>query len=251
MNTVLQARRVNKIFRMNGNQNQVLKSVDLDINKGDFLSVMGPSGSGKSTLMYNISGMDRMTSGSVEFLGKKIEELSEKELARLRLTKMGFIFQQIHLLKNLSIRDNIIVSALLSKINSKEVVNKRADDLMHRTGIHELGNNSITQASGGQLQRAAICRALINEPEVVFGDEPTGALNSKASKEIMDILEEINRMGTTVVLVTHDIKVAARTRRVIFLRDGELVGEYNHGEEELDQKEKEEFLHEWLLARGF
>ena len=253
MNNILEVKKLNKIFSVNKNQNHVLKDVSLEIEQGEFVSVMGPSGSGKSTFLYNISGMDRMTGGSVVFNQQKLETLSEDKLSRLRLRKMGFIFQQIHLLKNLTIKDNIIVSAYLAKERSRKEIALKAMELMEKTGIAELAHNDITQASGGQLQRAAICRALINDPDIIYGDEPTGALNSKSANEIMDILAGINASGTTILLVTHDVKVASKTERVIFMLDGEIAGEYQLGKyvkENNDDKGREEELLQWLVKMG-
>jgi putative ABC transport system ATP-binding protein len=214
---------------------------------------MGPSGSGKSTLLYNISGMDRMTSGSVLFNGHELSTLSEQALSRLRLTGMGFVFQHIHLLKNLSIFDNVILPAYLAKKCSRKAINHRAVELMEKVGIADLANHDITQASGGQLQRVGICRALINEPDIVFGDEPTGALDSRAAGEIMDLFDDINRSGTTILLVTHDLKVASRTERVLYMLDGRVISERNLGKFSgtLDEsKAREEQLSRWLLEMG-
>lgn len=254
MTKLLETVDLNKKFVLGkDNEQHVLKDVDVQIEKGEFVSVMGPSGSGKSTLLYNISGMDRMTSGSVVFDGQELSVLSEEELSELRLTEMGFIFQHIHLLKNLSIFDNIILSAYLAQDRSRERVNQRADELMERVGIAELANHEVTQASGGQLQRVGICRALINKPAILFGDEPTGALNSSAAGEIMDLLAEINRSGTTILLVTHNAKVAARTERVLFMLDGKIVSERQLGKYtgNGDIKIREEDLSSWLLDLGF
>jgi putative ABC transport system ATP-binding protein len=253
MNTLLESRNLTKNYRVGAdNEISVLRGVDLHIERGEFVSVMGPSGSGKSTLLYNICGMDRMTSGEVTFNGRGLAGLSEPELARLRLTEMGFIFQQIHLLRNLSIFDNIVLSGYLANGRRRSEVNAAARDLMKRTGIEELADNTITQASGGQLQRVGICRALINHPEIIFGDEPTGALNSRTSREIMDLLDEINRSGTTVMLVTHDVRVAARTHRVLLMMDGEVVSEKALGAMthpgEISAREEE--LSSWLLEKG-
>lgn len=255
MINILESRDLSKSVASNKqHQHPILKNVNLSIKKGEFVSVMGPSGSGKSTLLYNISGMDRMTSGQVFFNGKDLSTLSENELSSLRLTKMGFIFQHIHLLKNLNILDNIILSAYLAKTASRKQVNQRALELMKKTGIAELANHDITQASGGQLQRVAICRALINNPNIVFGDEPTGALNSKSAAEIMEILADINHSGTTIMLVTHDVKVAAKTERVIFMLDGNIVSECYLGKykrENQDIKARESRLSSWLMEMGF
>ena len=258
MNVLLETKQLNKTYVVGKqNEHQVLKEVDLKIHSGEFVSVMGPSGSGKSTLLYNICGMDKMSGGSVKFKNRELSALSEKELAALRLTEMGFIFQQIHLLKNLSIFDNIILSGYLAQSGgrgqSRGKVRKRAVELMRKTGIAELAKNDISQASGGQLQRVGICRALINQPDIIFGDEPTGALNSKSSDEIMSLLADFNSTGTTVMLVTHDVKVAAKTERVLFMMDGRIVAEKQMGKYSGngDIKAREEALSAWLLEQGF
>ncbi|QQO07984.1 ABC transporter ATP-binding protein [Breznakiella homolactica] len=255
MNYILEAKELCKIYSTGKNNSQeILKKVDIAITQGEFISVMGPSGSGKSTLLYNVSGMDAASSGTVVFDGAEITALREKDLAAIRLTRMGFVFQQFNLLKNLSIFDNIILSAYMAKKESREEINARAWALMERTGIKDLADSDITQVSGGQLQRAAICRALISNPPIVFGDEPTGALNSKASREIMDIFAEINALGTTVMLVTHDVKVASRSERVLYMTDGVIAAEKHLGKfnkETSNEKSREEELSDWLMNQGF
>ena len=254
MNTVLEAKNLCKTYVVNKREHTVLNNVSLQIQAGEFVAVMGPSGSGKSTLLYNISGMDKMTSGSVLFKGTELADLSEKEMSTLRLQEMGFVFQQINLLKNLGIIDNIVVSAYMAKNGSRQAINHYARELMARTGIAELADNDITQASGGQLQRVAICRALINKPDIIFGDEPTGALNSKSANEIMAILGDINESGTTIMLVTHDVKVAAKTERVLFMRDGRIEGDFQLGKLQAAQQnsnEREQKLLGWLLQMGW
>ncbi len=243
MNTLLESVNLNKTYRVDArNEQQVLFDVNLRVEAGEFVSVMGPSGSGKSTLLYALCGMDRVDSGSVRFAGGTpeslvtLETLPEKELARLRLERMGFVFQEIHLLRNLTVMDNVILSGYLSGRRPRGEVNARGRALLERTGIAELAGRRITQASGGQLQRVGICRALINEPDILFGDEPTGALNSRASEEIMDLLTEVNCDGTTVLLVTHDVRVAARTHRVLLMKDGRLVSEQRPGPVEDDDE---------------
>ena len=226
MSNILEARSMNKKVELGkDNELHILKDINLEVEKGEFVSVMGPSGSGKSTLLYNISGMDRITSGSVKFKGREISSLKEEELAKIRLESMGFIFQDINLLKNLSLIDNVMFPALVSKDANKNAVNQKAKKLLKMTGIEKLADNNITQGSGGQLQRVGICRALINDPDIIFGDEPTGALDSKSTEEIMSILAEINKKGTTIMLVTHDVKVAAKTERILFMVDGNIVAQ--------------------------
>jgi putative ABC transport system ATP-binding protein len=255
MSVILESKGLNKSYPIGkSNKVNVLKDVNLQVKQGEFIAVMGPSGSGKSTLLYNICGMDRMSSGSVVFNGTELGNLGEKELSKLRLNNMGFIFQQIHLLRNLSVFDNIILSGYLARNLNRSEINKRAIQLMEQTGIIELKHNDITQASGGQLQRVGICRALINNPDIVFGDEPTGALDSKASEEIMGLLGGINEAGTTVLLVTHDIKVAARTKRVLYMIDGRIAAEIDLGTRSKDKEEckvREARLSAWLQEQGF
>ncbi len=254
MSALLKSESLSKSYTLGkNNELPVLKEVDLEIEKGEFVAVMGPSGSGKSTLLYNICGMDRMSAGSVLFQGRELAGLSEKELAALRLTEMGFIFQQIHLLKNLTIFDNIILSGYLTAGKERTLVDQRARELMELTGIAPLADNAVTQASGGQLQRVGICRALINEPDILFGDEPTGALDSKSAGEIMELLQRINDAGTTIMLVTHDIKVASRSERVLFMLDGRLTAEKRLGKPSGDgqaARAREEDLTAWLIEQG-
>lgn len=202
--------------------NQVLKDVSFQVADGEFVAVMGQSGCGKSTLLYCVSGMDSPASGEILFDGRKMLSLSEQETERLRLKRMGFIFQKANFLKNLSVADNIVFPAFQLGEKSRSDIRKTAEELMERLGILSVADHDIRQVSGGQLQRAAICRSMINRPDILFGDEPTGALNSSATREVMDIISGINRDGTTVMLVTHDSNVAARADRVIYLEDGQI-----------------------------
>lgn len=214
-----------KSFGEGDERRNVLDGVSVHINVGEFVAVMGPSGSGKSTLMFALSGTDGINGGKVVVDGQDLSELGEKELSDVRRTKMGFVFQQPTMLKNLNILDNILLPALRDNRKNTADLTKKARALMKRVGIQELEKRDMTQVSGGQLQRAGICRALVNSPRIIFGDEPTGALNSTSAQEIMDIFSEINGEGTAVMLVTHDAKVAARTQRIMFMRDGAIVSE--------------------------
>ena len=202
----------------------MLKNVNLEVKEGEMVAIMGPSGSGKSTLLYAISGMDRATSGQVLFEGKDLTKLSEKELAKIRLDEMGFIFQQMYMMKNLTILDNIVLPAAESKKSreSREEKQERGEQLMRKMGIIEIADNDINEVSGGQLQRACICRSMMNRPKLLFADEPTGALNRTSSNEVMDELVKLNNEGTTIVMVTHDAKVAAKCGRVLFIVDGNI-----------------------------
>ena len=209
---ILEVKDLCKTYIVNKRQNNVLKNVNLTISEGEMVAVMGPSGSGKSTLLYTVSGMDSVTAGDVRFCGKSIAQMKEKELAELRLDEMGFIFQQMYMLKNLTVLDNIVLPAVQSKKRTesrKEIVD-RAHGLMRKLGIIDIADNDINEVSGGQLQRACICRSMINDPKMIFADEPTGALNRTSSDEVMEELAKLNSDGTTIMLVTHDVKVAAR-----------------------------------------
>lgn len=246
-----------KTYVINKRQNNVLRNVNLEIKEGEMVAVMGPSGSGKSTLLYAVSGMDEPTAGKVSFFGRDISSLSSSEMSDVRLDEMGFIFQQMYMLKNLSIYDNIILPAYQSKQNKgrekRAEINRRAKKLMKKLGISEIAENDINEVSGGQLQRACICRSLINNPKMIFADEPTGALNQQNSKEVMRELNRINAEGTTVMLVTHDMKVAAKTDRVLYIEDGNIKGEYSFGKftSEEETKERERQISAWLMEMGF
>ena len=228
-NTVLEAKDLCKTYIVEGNSNNVLQNINLSIEEGEFVSIMGPSGSGKSTLLYTISGMDDASAGQIMFDGEDISKLSDKEMTKKRLLKMGFIFQQMYMMKKLCIMDNIVLPGYQAKLKSREEVNKQAEDLMRRLGIIDLAEREITEVSGGQLQRACLARALINNPKVLFADEPTGALNSKASKEVLDEMVKANREGATILMVTHSEKVAANSDRILYLVDGNIKGELVFG----------------------
>lgn len=253
MNTVLQTKGLCKTYIVNKRQNNVLKNIDLSVEEGEMLAVMGPSGSGKSTLLYCVSGMDRATAGEVTFNGKNTAKLKDKELARLRLDEMGFIFQQMYMMKKLSIIDNIILPGFQAKLKPRDEVRKYAEELMRKVDIIDTADREITEVSGGQLQRACLCRALINHPKVLFADEPTGALNSKASMDVMNRLLEANRAGTTVLMVTHSEKVASISDRIIYLVDGNIQGELSLGKkgdgEEIGKRERK--VRTWLEEMGW
>ena len=255
MAVILETRDLCKTYVIDKRQNHVLKNVNFKVEDGEMVAIMGPSGSGKSTLLYSISGMDQISSGQVFFRGKDITKLSQNELALLRLDEMGFIFQQMYMLKNLTVLDNIILPACQSdkiKESKKETV-ERGQDLMRKLGIINIADNDINEVSGGQLQRACICRSMINKPNMIFADEPTGALNRTSSDEVMDELTKINEEGTTIMLVTHDVKVAAKCSRVIYFVDGNIKGEYHFDGEDAKAslRERERTLSNWLMEMGW
>ena len=250
----LESRELTKTYYSTDPPTEVLRGIDLTVRAGEFLVVMGASGSGKSTLLYSISGMDRPTSGNVTLEGRELTSLSDAEMSNVRLTRMGFVFQQPRFLSNLDVRDNILLPALkgVARGKDKNTAIARVDALMERFGITQIAGHGITQVSGGQMQRASICRALAGEPSVLFADEPTGSLNSSMSGEVMDTLTDVHRSGSTIVMVTHDPGVAARGDRVIYLRDGVLVDSNEMGpwQEEKAQQREDDLL-AWLRNLGF
>lgn len=254
MTTILDVKDLCKTYVINKRQNNVLKNVNFHVDEGEMIAVMGPSGSGKSTLLYAVSGMDCITAGEVKFCGKDIACMNLNELANLRLNEMGFIFQQMYMLKNLSVLDNIILPACQSdKIReSRRETTERGCALMRKLGIIDIADNDINEVSGGQLQRACICRSMINKPKMIFADEPTGALNRSSSDEVMEELNNLNADGTTIMLVTHDVKVAAKCTRILYIVDGNIKGEYNldkYNKSKLHDRERA--LNGWLMEMGW
>ena len=253
----LNVRNLCKTYINNKRQINVLRNVDLEIEEGETVGIMGPSGSGKTTLLYTVSGMDSATAGSVEFFGRNMSGLTAGEMSDLRLTEMGFVFQQMYMLKNLSIYDNIILPACQSpegrSREGRERINDRAKVLMHKLGISEIAGNDINEVSGGQLQRACICRSLINCPKIIFADEPTGSLNKQNSIEVMEELNHIHAEGTSILLVTHDMKVASRCSRVLYIEDGNIRDEIALGgwKETEDPRQRERVLNDWLIKLGW
>ena len=250
---ILEVKDLCKTYIVNKRQNNVLKNVNFTIGEGEMVAVMGPSGSGKSTLLYAVSGMDSLTAGEVNFCGKNIAGMGERELADLRLDEMGFIFQQMYMLKNLTILDNIILPATQSKKQRepRRETARRGQDFMRRLGIIDIADNDINEVSGGQLQRACICRSMINDPKMIFADEPTGALNRTSSDEVMEELVKLNSEGTTIMLVTHDVKVAAKCTRVMYIVDGNIKGEYDLSNASTQMRDRERALNNWLLELGW
>jgi len=250
-NTIISTNKLCKTFSSEGLQQHVLKNLDLEIREGDFTVIMGPSGAGKSTLLYALSGMDKPTLGEINFAGKKISDLSDDKLAVFRRDNCGFVFQQIHLLDNMSIMDNVLVSGYLVSRNRKAVADRTAE-LLKRLGLDEtIWGKFPAQVSGGEAQRAGIARALINNPKIVFADEPTGALNSTFGNAVLDALSEVHEQGQSVVMVTHDLRSAMRGNRVLYLRDGVIRGECELGKYVSGDRERHEKLSVFLEEMGW
>ncbi len=250
-NVIISTNKLCKTFSSGGTQQHVLKNLDIEIYEGDFTVIMGSSGAGKSTLLYALSGMDKPTLGFIEFYGKEITKLSNDKLAVFRRSNCGFVFQQMFLLDNMSILDNILVSGLLLSKDRKEI-SERAKEFLTQVGLDEtIWRKFPTQLSGGEVQRAAIVRALINQPKVVFADEPTGSLNSAAGKAVLDLLTEINNKGQSVIMVTHDLKSARRGNRILYMRDGVIHGAYDLGKYASGDRERYTKLQGFLSEMGW
>ncbi|MDU2148367.1 MAG: ABC transporter ATP-binding protein [Paeniclostridium sordellii] len=251
MKSIIKARGLCKSFILGKTANNVLKNINLDIYEGDFTVIMGSSGSGKSTLLYSISTMDNPSAGNLELLGKDITNLNEKEATEIRNKYISFVFQSINLLYDLTIKENITYTGYLNN-KDKKSVNKKAEELIDRLELKEVENKYPSEISGGQQQRVAIARALINTPKVIFGDEPTGALNSSTGKKVLDILTELNNEGQSIVMVTHDLKAASRASRLIYLKDGRIDGDLDLGKfNEKDLEGREEKIFQFIKSRGW
>ena len=249
--------RMKKLLRVeNLTKENILHQITFDMEQGEMLAVMGPSGSGKSTLLYNVAGMDQPTAGQVWLGDVEITKLSEDEKARLRLHRMGFVFQQMNMMANLNLLDNILLPAAQANRGkgrkSKEELRLRAQTLMEKLGITGLEQRRVTQVSGGQLQRACICRSMMNGPEILFADEPTGALNKSAAGEVMGELVKLNREGTTILMVTHDSRIASSCDRIIYLLDGQISAELTLDKSAAEtEKRREEKVARWLMEIGW
>lgn len=248
-NTILSAKGLCKSFAHNGGQIHILSHIDFELYEGDFTVIMGASGSGKTTLLYALSGMDRATAGQVFYGGAELVAMKERELARLRHTDFGFIFQQMHLVGNLTLFENIAVSGYLNKKNSPSAVRERARELMERMGISDVRNHLPSQVSGGEQQRCAIARAVINSPKVLFADEPTGALNRSNTVEVLNLLTGLNAGGQSILMVTHDLKAALRATRLLYLEDGKITGELTlPSYDAQEEKSRETQVNAWLTS---
>ncbi|QGU00985.1 Bacitracin export ATP-binding protein BceA [Corynebacterium kalinowskii] len=246
---LLKASEVTKEFATSDPPVKVLRGISLDVEPGEFLAIMGASGSGKSTLLYAISGMDAPTSGQVWLGDEELTALKPSQLSAVRLARMGFVFQQAYFLENLSIRDNIALPGLKA---GHQDVDARVDALMERFDITHVATHAINQVSGGQLQRAALCRALITSPDILFADEPTGALNSAMTKEVLAALIDVRDLGTSIVMVTHDPRCASYADRIIYLRDGLIVDSLTPGPWTADSADsRHERTLEWLAGQSF
>lgn len=242
VSSILRTEKLSKSFSNGGTQQHVIKNLDLAIREKEFSVIMGASGSGKSTLLYALSGMDKPSLGKIYFGEEDISKYNNDELAMFRRKNCGFVFQSIHLLENMNVLDNVLTGALVVQKNSKELVAK-TKELLKKVGIDEQAWKKYpNQLSGGEAQRVGVVRAIINDPRILFADEPTGNLNSASSQDVLDIFTEINKSGQSIVVVTHDLKTALRGDRVIFLRDGTICGDHSmakYGSDDMKQRRNE------------
>ncbi len=226
---ILKADKVHKSYRMGATRVVVLKGVDLAVREGEFVAIVGASGSGKSTLLHLLGGLDRPDKGTIQFQGRDVNRMGARELNRYRNERVGFVFQFYHLLDELSVLENVVLPAMISRsvpgwLVGRHKARKRGEALLDQLGLRERARHKPYQLSGGERQRAAIGRALMNEPKLLLADEPTGNLDSATGNGILNVLETLNRAGQTIVLVTHDERVARRAQRIITLVDGRVKG---------------------------
>ena len=248
---IISAKNLVKSFTNGTTKQTIINKLDLDIYSNDFTIIIGSSGAGKSTLMYLLSGMDKATSGNIIFNNKDICKMSNDELAIFRRKNCGFVFQQIYLLDKMSLMDNVLTSGLLVSNNKKEIVRK-AKELFEHVNIPEITyKKNMNQVSGGECQRAGIVRAAINNPAVIFADEPTGALNSENSNAVLDVLTELNNDGQSIIMVTHDKKSALRGNRIIYLKDGKIFGELSLEKYDKEDTERSKLLDKFLKEMGW
>ena len=248
---LLKTESLSKSFSNGGVLTHVLKNIDLTLFKGDFTVIMGASGAGKSTLLYALSGMDTPTLGTITFGNKVISDLSPDNLAVFRRKSCGFVFQQIYLIDGMSVMDNVLSAGLLAS-KDKKALRQRARELFEAVGITEETQAKFpTQISGGEAQRAGIVRGLINSPEILFADEPTGALNSKTGLDVLDTLTKFNESGQSIVMVTHDMRSARRANRILYLKDGAILSECDLGKYRHGDRDRHEKLSSFLADMGW
>ncbi|HAW15844.1 MAG TPA: ABC transporter ATP-binding protein [Clostridiales bacterium] len=251
MANIIETKGLCKTFSNGGVQQHVLRNIDLEIRKGDFTVIMGASGAGKSTLLYALSGMDKPTLGHIVFLGEDITKKNSDQLALFRRKNCGFVFQQTYLVDSMSLMDNVLSAALLVTNDRKEACEK-AGKVLKQVDIEEsMWDKFPTQISGGEAQRVGIARALVNKPELVFADEPTGALNSKTGKDVLDALTGFNNKGQSIIMVTHDINSARRGNRILYVKDGEIAGQIELGRYVSGDKERHQKLRDFLGGMGW
>lgn len=246
---LLHGENICKEFSQNSTNTLALDNVNVKIYDGDFTVIMGASGAGKSTLLYSLSGMDDITSGEITYKGNKISSMTEKQMARLRADEFGFVFQQTHLVSNLTLFENVVVAGYLCSKHSPKQTEEKVLSLLEQMNVISAKSRIPSQVSGGEAQRAAIARAMINDPGIIFADEPTGALNKLNSAEVLSLLTKLNSFGQNILMVTHDVMAAIRGTRILYLEDGKIFDELLLPVYDIDKaKEREEKVTQWLTS---
>ena len=226
---LLEVKNLKKVYTSLGmNKTEALKDINFSVEKGEFIAIMGESGSGKTTLLNILASLDKASSGEVYLEGKLINNIKDKDLASFRRDNLGFVFQEFNLLDTFNLKDNILLPLVLANNNYKDM-NAKLNPLARKLGIFELLGKYPYEVSGGQKQRAEVCRALINDPKLVLADEPTGALDSKSTDELLKAFLDINKMGQTILMVTHSVKAASIASSVLFIKDGKIFHEIYKG----------------------
>lgn len=239
---LLQAKSLQQKYTQNEKSTYILDNLDVTIYAGDFTVIMGASGAGKSTFLYTLSGLKNATNGSIFYKEKDITKFSEKQMATLRSREFGFVFQDTRLISNLTLQENVLVAGYCSNQN-ENVVKQKCKEFLTAMNIIEAKDRLPSQVSGGEAQRAALARAVINNPGLLFADEPTGALNKKNTTEVLELLLKLNKAGQSTLMVTHDIRAALYGNRILYLEDGKILDELNLPHEE---KNREQTLTSWL-----
>jgi putative ABC transport system ATP-binding protein len=248
--TLIQTKALRKRYESSAGTVDALHDVDLEVREGDITVLMGSSGSGKSTLLYLLSGLERVSAGEIHFGGERLDTKNEAELSIVRRTGIGFVFQAINLVPHLSLLENIVVPGYLVE-RDRAAVERRARSLLESLGIGELADRLPAEVSGGEQQRAAIARAMINTPRALFADEPTGALNSSAGKAVLDAFRRINGAGQTILMATHEARAACIGNRILYMRDGHVESEFAPDAETTNEEDREAAVLEWLVGQGW
>ncbi|WP_454193317.1 ABC transporter ATP-binding protein [Paenibacillus sp. Marseille-Q7038] len=242
---ILEASKIHKTYGNKFNKQEVLKGIDLRVNKGEFVSIMGASGSGKTTLLNVLSSIDRVSQGTIQIEGKEFTAMKEKQLAEFRKHHLGFIFQEYNLLDTLTVRENVLLPLSIKKVSKKEA-NEKFQDIASELGIYELKDKYPSEISGGQKQRTSAARAFIHDPSIIFADEPTGALDSKSASDLLNKLSDMNeKHQATIIMVTHDPVAASYCSRVVFIKDGLIYTQLNKGEES-----RQSFFNDIIKTQG-
>ncbi|PIC57122.1 bacitracin ABC transporter ATP-binding protein [Sporosarcina sp. P12(2017)] len=242
---ILQATKIYKIYGNKFNKQEVLRALDLEVQKGEFVSIMGASGSGKTTLLNVLSSIDRVSQGTISIEGQNLNDMKEKQMAEFRKRHLGFIFQDYNLLDTLTVKENILLPLSVQKV-SRKLANEKFLAVAEELGISEIATKYPNEISGGQKQRTSAARAFIHDPSIIFADEPTGALDSKAASDLLNKLSDLNmKRNASIVMVTHDPLAASFSERVVFIKDGQIYTQLNKGDQT-----RNEFFNDIIKTQG-